>query len=679
MHKRGLDILKILLETKEDLSYKYLSDFFEVNERTIRYDVEKINEVLEENSFPPILKKSKGIIHYEDIDILKKVIDFLVKEIDPSYTKDELVLFKILFLGRINLRELSDEFQISRTNIKNILKHEREQLKNYGLSLEIETQKGLILTGKEENIRRYQVKFLAQYSKDMYVKENIQRFYSKIDRSKIKIFLDDLIKTTGYLISDEPYKTLLNYLTIMVDRVSKGNTLETVENKNFFMNLQEYRQIDRSIKKLEESFQMVLNENEKARITDYFLGSHCYSPEKSRYNFWIEIDLLAKKMIKIFSDTVGISLENDSILLEGIVNHLKPTIHRLRNNLTLENSILEDFLKLYHPIFLTTKKASSPLRDFIDMDITDDEIAFLGTHFKAALDRNSGISDTKCNLLVVCSSGYGTSKLLSQQINENFIVDIKDIIPSYKLDNYDLKGIDMVLTTLDIEISLEKPVVTVNPILSKEDREFLENVGLQKKKTKVLLSKILDIIGKTCTVEKEKDLQEGLKLLLGNLLINDIQKKDLHLSELIGNRIFLQKRGMSWEKAVQESGILLMEDGWCDETYIHSMVEKINEFGSYMTMDNMLAIPHSRNEGNVFKTGMSLISFDEEIIFPNNISVKTILTFTSIDGVEHLEALSNFLDLVNNYGFLDRLKENIAPKKIMDIIKKYEFLSKLGK
>lgn len=46
MTNRMLDILKILLENEGKSSYKYLSENLFINERSIRYDIEKINELL---------------------------------------------------------------------------------------------------------------------------------------------------------------------------------------------------------------------------------------------------------------------------------------------------------------------------------------------------------------------------------------------------------------------------------------------------------------------------------------------------------------------------------------------------------------------------------------------------------------------------------------------------------
>lgn len=679
MTKRELEILKYIIKYNGKISYKLLSEFLCINERSIRYDIDKINEILESNNYPQIEKVEKGQVEYKNLDILPEVIDKFIRCIDLTEYKDEIILFKVLFLERINLKNIEDELGISRTSVKNILKVVKEKLKLNELKLDIEVQKGLILAGTEENIRKAQLKFILRYSKDIYFSNIIEKYYVEIDRKKIENFLNLVIDNTKHIISDEPYTNLYHYILIMIDRLKKGKSILEVENQVFFQGLKEYKVINKFLDILEKEYKIKIDLNEKVRLTDYFLGSHCYSAENSSYKFWIEIDIIAKNIIKIFSENMGVDLSKDRTLLKGIINHLKPTIHRLKNRQILENSILKDFLKLYKPIFIGTKKSIKPLKNFINLEITEDEIAFLAIHFKAALDRASKLENRKNNILVVCSSGYGTSKLLSQQINENFSVNIVEVIPFYRLKDYSLDSIDLVVGTINIdEVEIKKPCITINTILSKEDIALLENIGLSKRKNRVFLSDLLDTFKRNGTIKNEGLLIKDLSMLMNEILINDIHEDEPKLSEMLED-IILDAECENWEEAIRIAGKIMVENKICDVTYIENIIERVNEFGPYMVMSNKVALPHSKNSGNVFKSKMVLINFKNDILFPEETPVKTMLTFTSQDENEHLDALSNFLDLVNNYKFLEKLENNRSKKKVVDIIKKYEFLSNLGK
>ena len=49
------------------------------------------------------------------------------------------------------------------------------------------------------------------------------------------------------------------------------------------------------------------------------------------------------------------------------------------------------------------------------------------------------------------------------------------------------------------------------------------------------------------------------------------------------------------------------------------------------------------------------------------------------DGKEHLDALVQFVELLKKYEFDKILSTTQSQKKIMDTIKKYEFLTNFGK
>lgn len=682
MTSRMLEILKILLTNNGKGSYKQLSEMVFINERTIRYDIDKINQLLSENNFIEIEKRSKGELFYSNLNMLSDIIFFFQKNLSTAEIKDEVVLFKTLFHEKLNLNVLCEELDVSRTTIKNIIREIREKLEKFDLTLETEIQKGLILVGEENNIRKAQLKFLNKYfnyfssNQSEYIKELLDKIFINNFKEKAKLFIDILMKEKEILIADEPYLIFQNYICIMIWRLKNGKNLIRVENENFFKGTTEYLQIKSNIKILEDNFDIFINDIEILKLTDLYLGCHNYCNEKNFYNFWIEIDVLAKKIIENFSLNMEIDLTKDKDLLYGIINHLKPTIHRLKNSISLENSILNEFLKNYKPIFEATKKSVCPLEEFIGVPITSDEIAFLGTHFKSAIDKNFSLEK---KILIVCGFGYGTSKLLAQQLKNAYSVFIKDIIPIYKLDGYDLDDIDLIVTTLHLNNNFSKPLVQVNTFLSSTDKINLEKAGLQEQQRKIKFSNLLKIIEDNTLITNTTKLKKELKEFIGDLLIDDTNKNTLSLSELLKNNIILQSEVKDWKEAIQEVGELLIDDESCNESYIKSMIKKIEEYGSYMVTNKKVAIPHSKNENNVFKTSMGLLTLNKEVIFPGNLPVKTILVFSSFDGEEHLEALADFMDLTNNHNFLSRLNEFKNIRKVKDTIKKFEFLSKIGK
>lgn len=77
-------------------------------------------------------------------------------------------------------------------------------------------------------------------------------------------------------------------------------------------------------------------------FTEYVLGSHSYNFSYSYYENWFQLEILVNKLIIGVNSLIDIDILGDKILLEGLLNHLKPAIYRIKQGIKLENSIFEE-------------------------------------------------------------------------------------------------------------------------------------------------------------------------------------------------------------------------------------------------------------------------------------------------------------------------------------------------
>ena len=428
LSSKGSQILKNLCKNNGEGTIKNLAKTLNISERSVRYELEKIDDYLILNNLAPLKRKFGGIIFFEEFENLS-IIEVSEKQNNylDTYERREYLSFLCIFDEKINLTKASDILDVSRTTIRNDIRDIREELLNNNLELKISQQEGLILSGEEINIRKQQLKFLKKYSNFIFYsntdlktkKELIVEEYIKcIDINIIKNFINYIQKLLNKIISDEAYNIIAIYLIIAIIRIKQGKILEKIANKQFLKETDEYNTILKAKSILESSYDIVLEENEILQITDYFLGSHTYNFEKSYYNNWIEIDILVKKFINNFNKKIDVDISKDKLLLEGILNHIKPTIYRLQNKIRLENSIFLEVLNSYPNIFYNTKNSLKDIEKYLGIEFSNDEVAFLAIYFKAAIDRNKYKRKNLKRVLVVCGYGYGTSSLLVQQLKE---------------------------------------------------------------------------------------------------------------------------------------------------------------------------------------------------------------------------------------------------------------------
>lgn len=171
------------------------------------------------------------------------------------------------------------------------------------------------------------------------------------------------------------------------------------------------------------------------------------------------------------------------MLLEGLLNHIKPTIYRLQNKIKLENSIFVEVLNSYPNIFYNTKNSLKDIEKYLGIEFSNDEVAFLAIYFKSAIDRNKYKRKNLKRVLVVCGYGYGTSSLLVQQLKEIYTINIVKTIPRHLLEKtLQKEEVDLIISTVDIDSSFSIPVVKVKSILAQEDINNLDKYSLSKQR-----------------------------------------------------------------------------------------------------------------------------------------------------------------------------------------------------
>ncbi len=692
INKRNLFIIEYLMKNNGNGQIRELAEKVNLSERSIRYDIDNINEYLEEEGFPKIEKLAKGKIFFENTDQFK---EFFYKNYNQYLILPEerivYLFLKILFSDFINLNQLSEKLDISRSTIKVDLKSVKETLDEYNLNLKLEHKIGLYMEDEEENIRKLAIKVLMKYFekyeifkknkkqfiKDTFILNEIEECIGNLELETIRTFINYNQKLMNKIISDEAYRIITLYIAVSIIRIRKNSSLESIKNEKFLLSTQEYENLNKSISILEANFEISFNKNEILKMTDYFLGSHTYNFKHSYYENWVEVEILIKKLIEDFNKKIDVNILKDSLLLEGLINHIKPTIYRIKNKIELQNSIYEEVIKSYPNLYEITKEVIKGLEEFAQETFSKDEIAFLVIHFKASIDRNKYKLKNIKRVLIVCGMGYGTSKLLAQQLKDIYDVTIIDIIPSHLLNKTMEKNleIDMIISTMDIngEASFnEIPIIKVNPIIGREDIHKLDKYNFPRYRKKILLSNILAIVENNTEILNKDNLITEFSELLDDRLINDLSDNELTLLDtLLQSNVSLNVETEDVYEAIEVAGNILVENEYVNDGYVQDMVNSVKELGSYIVISPGIAIPHYKWGNNVIKTGMSLITLSKPVFFPNGKEVEIILAFASLDGKEHLNSLVDLMNIINQKNFKEEVKRAHHPKEVIKIIKEY--------
>lgn len=667
LSNKDIEVIRCLLEEHCPVSLNQLAERFNVSERSIRYYINNINQELHKD----YIRIVKGVCHVDNRDELQA---YLTHSLPTLYTRDvrkKIVLYHLIFDGYINITAISQDLEISRSSGKAYLEEARQYLLSYHITLEQEYKKGLVLCGSEENIRKLQLQTFMEYDRLSATNQSILspiliKYQEGIDDQCIHNFLAELQRQLNFVLSDQSYFILHKACLIILQRTKHGHLMSTCDNEYFLVTCREYHTIKDCYQLLNDS----LNHYEILYITSILIGSHYAKNTNLMENNWFEHDLLVSKIINLFSKYYAQNLNQDRTLYESLLTHLRPTMYRLLNNIPVPEMNHEEIKQSFPKEYEVTKKVLQELNFFTSEEQDQNEIALLTLHFKAALNRCEQPVTQKKNVLIICSHGYGTSKLLEQQLSDMYEVNILDCIPYHYLHHYEqIDQVDFIITTLNELTAFHNlPILHVSPLLNQEDIARLDKSLLARRKNKISMGLLLDAIKKSCTIHELGELKQDLQNLIGDLLIRDDGKDQTLLDILPEENIILHYLAQDWQSAIHKAGSLLVENGYVSERYQELMLHSFENYGSYMIIDEGIAIPHAKNDGCVHKTGMTLVILEHPVTFLNGKQLRVFFSFCSKDNIEHLDALVAVANLIKETDFKRNLPKFKTPRDILNFI-----------
>ena len=669
LSRKSIDILLLLDEVNE---LKEIANRLNLSERTIRYEIENLNYYLKKFGINEIQIVSKKVEKPEMLNY-NSVLKYLNKD-NYSYSKEEradYILANYLF-NSVNMKQssLEEELNVSATTIANDMNRVKDILSSNKLEFSSYSKDFEYIVGNEKNIRQFILNFLIDYMfiekkfpGELKIKKVMENYFKDLELIKVRAFIKKIQEKLQKIISDEAYKILTLYLMIMIKRVKEKKVLKEINNPNFITSSDEFKIISVIVNQLENSFDVKLNNQEIMAFSEYVLGSHSYNFDYSYYENWIQLEILVNKLVIDINSKIDINILGDNILFEGLLNHLRPAIYRVKQGIKLENPIYEEVLENYPELFNMIRESMKNLEHYLEIEINEDEIAFVTIHFKEAIDRRE--EKTLKNIIIVCGFGYGSSKLLKENIKKYFDVNVVSTMPLHKFEEItDFNNIDLIIST--VLIKEEKvSVVHVSPILTKEDIEKLESYGLDKERKLIYLEELLEIIKQHAEIKDEKALIESLTEKYKSKIAFNIENKKHNLEIILGEEnIYTNLSFDSWESALYFGGEVLEEKKAVNSEYVESIINILKTHGSYMVINDHILLAHGRNEDNVFETSMLLMTLDNFIEFPSGKEIKMIILFSSKDNKDHLNALLKLTELLDEKNLYDEIIDLETRKEV---------------
>jgi mannitol PTS system EIIA component len=127
------------------------------------------------------------------------------------------------------------------------------------------------------------------------------------------------------------------------------------------------------------------------------------------------------------------------------------------------------------------------------------------------------------------------------------------------------------------------------------------------------------------------------------------------LSEILTpETIELKAKLGSQEEAIRRAGALLVANGYVEDRYIDSMLEREKSISTYM--GNAVAIPHGTNDSKqwITRSGLSVITIPDGVEYGDGETAHLIIGIAG-KGDEHLDILSRISIVVSEEENVERI------------------------
>ena len=312
----------------------------------------------------------------------------------------------------------------------------------------------------------------------MLFRSDLRQFTGNTDfnsQTDVRFVLSEIEKIEDRLQASLPYPynvNLFSHIYILITRLRKVGSYANLKRKR--------------IRKEDINGKTFLYQLSKSVVLDisHYINQDIPSIEidtvfeylvSSRFGDDLTTDNIPNQVVKITNSLVNEVSKRMGCNFIGIVNelqkHMEPLINRLRNNIFINNNLLEQIKMEYTDLFNVVKSASALVFPSCDLSIPDDnEIGYLTLYFAQAIESQS----KRINAVIMCATGIGTSELLK--------IKIEKIFPNFNIiavtSNNDLSvnknNVDLIISTVKVSDKIKVPSVIVSALFTQRDQNLVE-------------------------------------------------------------------------------------------------------------------------------------------------------------------------------------------------------------
>lgn len=469
MNERTVRMVQLLSRSTEPTSLGRLASMLGVSERTVRSDVAELNHVLHELSLGQVGLGPRGVVEVPPgFSEVEKILPIAAV---PAYraSAEERGLLGAAVLaaapGYLTTAGLADLLSVSRVTAMGDLTRVRAELEGRGLALESRPGRGIRATGAESARRAFLVELLDGGSAVAGMWRSLpcnDGFVAVCP--EVRSLVDERCRRHGVELPDGPFRIAETTLALAAMRTAEGCVLEPLGD--------EFRGCPRT---RAGDFERALVADASARLGVDLPADEALllAALAQTYRFrpdgdWGEADVdgLVRTLVARVSSDLGVDLTVDGELLRGLAQHVAARL-RAATPLPEGHAVFEGVIEERPEVFAAVRDAVGPLERAAGRRLTRAEMASVGVHVCAALERLRAQCPPS-RVIVVCDLGTGAMQLLVEEVRSHFGVELVGTMFAHDVELLQGGEADLVVSTVPLP-GCPDEVVVVQPLMGDED------------------------------------------------------------------------------------------------------------------------------------------------------------------------------------------------------------------
>lgn len=490
---REQNFLKVMIDYPEGVTIQKFQDLFNISKRTVYREISSMEKSLKFLDIQVEKPRGEGYQLIGEKINIEKLSAYLMNEklevFEDNVDRQSAIAATLLLMDKeCKVDSLALDFQVSSTTIKKDLKSIEKSLSDFYLELQRNKGIGVKISGLEKGrrqllgnllfngINEYDFfNFLNNKSKE-HSRISGNFFFGLIDNDYLflaKHLLFSIDNAYSEKITDNQLQYLLIVLCISLQRIETQQFIDN-EFKERHVKPDTMQISSQILMKVAKLWKISIPPQEVRFLASQFEGIN-YKKNQTIFidNFDVELFYKVKELIRLVSSETTINFQTDEKLFNDLLAHMTSALKRIFSSMQdSDRPLLKKIRDKYQKLTVVIEKKLMVV--FPEHIFSNDELGYVIIHFATSYERNPNRSSL--SVLVICSSGVGTSKILESRIKK-YLPEFENIYISKisEMANIEYKTYDLILSTIFLPgFTLDYKVIS--PLLLDEEIQEIKTI-----------------------------------------------------------------------------------------------------------------------------------------------------------------------------------------------------------